>query len=112
VTNALVGRDKKSLKPIVDDQEYDVAVLSFMVKGGDGYKMIPDNLIEHKNTGYLDNDVIVSYLRENSPLSLPEAGRIILAGSTTTSGTKSDTFFHSCTVLPLAIVGLLLLIVH
>ena len=34
-----------------------MAVSSFMVKGGDGYKMIPENLIEHRNTGFLDNDL-------------------------------------------------------
>ena len=38
--------------------EYDVAVSSFMVKGGDGYKMIPENLIEYRNTGFLDNDLL------------------------------------------------------
>ena len=31
---------------------------SFIVKGGDGYKMIPENLIEHRNTGFLDNDLL------------------------------------------------------
>ena len=29
-----------------------------MVKGGDGYKMIPENLIEYRNTGFLDNDLL------------------------------------------------------
>ena len=63
---------------LVPDQEYEVAVLSFMVNGGDGYKMIPDYLVNHKNTGYLDNDLIVSYLGQNSPLQAPEEGRIFI----------------------------------
>ena len=47
-----------------------------MVKGGDKYTMIPDNLIEHKNTGFLDNDLLVAYIRANKPLKEPSAGRI------------------------------------
>ncbi len=33
-----------------------------MVKGGDSYQMIPDNLIEHRNTGFLDNDLLGKFL--------------------------------------------------
>ena len=40
---------------------------SFIVKGGDGYKMIPENLIEHRNTGFLDNDLLgKKLLRRNN----------------------------------------------
>ena len=38
--------------------------------------MIPDNLREHRNTGFLDNDLFVSYLKKNDPLTLPSEGRI------------------------------------
>ena len=63
-------------REVEDDAIYDVACLSFMVSGGDGYKMIPNNLVAHKNTGYLDNDLIVDFIGKNSPLQEPDAGRI------------------------------------
>ncbi len=75
--------------PLQDSVEYDVAVLSFMVKGGDGYEMIPDSLIEHRNTGALDNDIIVEYIRDHQPLRAPEEGRIIFSSSS--SGQRSST---------------------
>lgn len=69
--------------PILDDTAYDVAVPSFLVKGGDGYNMIKDNLLQHQNTGFLDNDLLVSYIRKNTPLSVPKAGRIVVITSKT-----------------------------
>ena len=54
-----VAHHSVTLQIQVDETaEYDVAVSSFMVKGGDGYKMIPENLIEYRNTGFLDNDLL------------------------------------------------------
>ena len=71
VTATLASSD-----PIIDQVAYDVAVPSFLVKGGDGYNMIKDNLVEHRNTGFLDNDLLVSYIRKNTPIGVPNAGRI------------------------------------
>ena len=63
-------------REVEDDAIYEVACLSFMVSGGDGYSMIPENLVAHKNTGYLDNDLIVDFIGKNSPLREPDRGRI------------------------------------
>lgn len=71
--------------------EYDVAVSSFMVKGGDGYKMIPENLIEYRNTGFLDNDLLVSYIRKNTPIRPPTAGRIIMVNDMTAAASALTT---------------------
>ena len=68
--------DQAGWSDVDDDALYEVAMSSFMVKGGDGYQMIPDNLREHRNTGFLDNDLFVSYLKKNDPLTLPSEGRI------------------------------------
>ena len=92
-TNAQIGNRVREVKvkvgqdlvPLVDSDTYEVAVLSFMVKGGDGYSMIPNNLIEHRNTGFLDNDLLVAYLKEQSPLGEPIAGRIFLDSSTSSA---------------------------
>ena len=75
-------------EPISDTVAYDVAVPSFLVKGGDGYNMIKENLLEHRNTGFLDNDLLVSYIRKNTPLSVPKAGRIVVhtSGNDVVSG--------------------------
>ena len=42
--------------------------------------MIPDETINYKNTGYLDNDLLVQYLHKKDPLKLPKAERIVING--------------------------------
>lgn len=76
---------------VTDDKTYTMAVLSFMARGGDGYQMIPDHLLAHKNTGYLDNDLIVRYLTKYSPLEEPQMGRIRFGSASS---------FHSSAVKP------------
>ncbi|QQP38590.1 5'nucleotidaselike [Caligus rogercresseyi] len=58
---------------------------SFMVKGGDGYGVIPKTLIHHKNTGFLDKDLFISYIKKHSPLRLPVPGRITFKDENTHS---------------------------
>ncbi len=60
-----------------------------MVSGGDGYSMIPDNLVEHRNTGFLDGDLIVSYLKKNDPVRAPAPGRIVILDRARTSSASS-----------------------
>lgn len=62
VVEALVA---KTGEKIDEAAEYDVAVSSFMVKGGDGYQMIPDNTVFHKNTGFLELDLLGQLIRTN-----------------------------------------------
>ncbi len=66
---------------IEDRTQYEVAVPSFLATGGDRFQMIPDELSEYKNTGFLDNDLLVSYLKKNDPLELPASGRIVVVTS-------------------------------
>ena len=49
---------------------------SYLANGGDSYKMIPEFRKEYKNIGLLDNDLLVSYLKKNDPLELPDPHRI------------------------------------
>ena len=49
---------------------------SYLANGGDSYQMIPEFRKEYKNIGLLDNDLLVSYLKKNDPLELPDPHRI------------------------------------
>lgn len=69
---------KSTWKPLEEEDLYQVAVPSFLAMGGDRFQMIPDSMVEYKNTGFLDNDLIGNYLKKNSPLQLPQAGRIVV----------------------------------
>ena len=49
--------------------------------------MIPDSRKEYKNIGLLDNDLLVSYLKKNDPLELPDPHRItVITGSAAENG--------------------------
>jgi hypothetical protein len=48
--------------------------------------MIPDSITEYKNTGFLDNDLLVSYLGKNNLLKLPQSGRIVIISGPPASG--------------------------
>lgn len=63
---------------MVDHETYDVALPSYLAYGGDRYEMIPKEKTHHKNTGFLDKDLLISYLGKNTPLKFPAPGRIII----------------------------------
>ncbi len=63
-----------------------------MVKGGDGYSMIPENLREHRNTGFLDGDLIVQYLRAHDPVRPPKQGRIVILNAASASSPSSASY--------------------
>ena len=50
-------------------------------QGGDNFQMIPDQTINYKNTGFLDNDLLVTYLNKKNPLQLPKSKRIVIKGN-------------------------------
>ena len=54
-------------KEIEDDVYYDILTNSYIAGGGDGYKCISENKINHQ-IGPLDTDVIKDYLESNSPI--------------------------------------------
>lgn len=66
--------------------------------------MIPANTVEHMITGFLDNDLIVSYVSKTSPLTSPKGGRIHFA--TAASSTASNV--ASVTAVALAVSSSLL----
>ena len=71
------NQSPESLHCLVSEKIYSVALPSYLVGGGDGYKMIPKNLIDHKNTGFLMQDLVAHFVRNNSPIQKPVLGRII-----------------------------------
>ena len=70
-----------SLMAIQDEAYYQISMPSYLAHGGDNFKMIPDQTISYKNTGFLDNDLLVKYLRKKNPLKLPIANRIVVNGN-------------------------------
>ncbi len=97
LVRAKLGRpeDPGGFRDVDDDQDYEVAMLSFMVAGGDGYSMIPDNLRAHRNTGFLDGDLIVQYLRVHNPVQAPTPGRIVILNAADASHTPSSASYPS-----------------
>ncbi|XP_040573312.1 snake venom 5'-nucleotidase isoform X1 [Lepeophtheirus salmonis] len=88
---SIFTNDGIPLEPFV---HYQIAINSFMAQGGDGYVMIPDTLIYHKNTGFLDKDLFVSYIKTHSPLSLPIPGRLKFIKDSQVHS-SSDTLYHA-----------------
>ncbi len=48
---------------------YRLAVNAFMASGGDGYPVLTDHP-NYVNTGFVDADVMVEFIQENSPLNI------------------------------------------
>ena len=65
------------LSPVIDTEIYSVALPSYLITGGDGYKMIPKELVYYKNTGFLMQDLVAHFVKNNSPLKMPVSGRIV-----------------------------------
>ena len=86
----------ESLPSVVDINIYSVAMPSYLIGGGDGYSMIPKNLVHHKNTGFLMQDLVTHFVEHNSPIHLPTSGRIVFESkiptmvSTSSSSTTSS----------------------
>ncbi len=95
--------------PIKDDLVYKVAVPSFLATGGDTFAMIPEQLIEYKNTGFLDNDLIVAYLKKHNPLQLPKAGRMVVLSDNTNPTTMVIASRGAIAWSPLALTDALML---
>ncbi|XP_076062018.1 snake venom 5'-nucleotidase-like [Oratosquilla oratoria] len=67
---------------VVDDQVYEVALPSYMIRGGDGYSMIKDEMIKYHSTAFLDTDIYVEHIQKYSPIYAGVEGRIIFINST------------------------------
>ena len=53
--------------------------------------MIPDQTINYKNTGFLDNDLLVKYLSKKNPLLLPKSKRIVVKGNSNIATPRTET---------------------
>lgn len=69
--------DEDTLKPLEDDQVYNVVTSNYVLGGGDGYTMLEEN-IESRVIGALDTDVIKAVLESSSPVSAEIEGRITI----------------------------------
>ena len=80
VVSLKVGQPNEPLNllpSVAENQVYSVALPSYLIGGGDGYTMIPQELIDHKNTGFLMQDLVAQFVKNNSPIKMPLLGRII-----------------------------------
>lgn len=66
--------------------------------------MIPNTRLWHKITGFLDNDLIVSYVKRTSPLKMPEAGRIFFSEASAAAAAAGTTLLLVPTTLLLLLV--------
>lgn len=63
-----------------DEKFYRIAVISFLVTGGDGYTIISENLRNH-TVGSVDINVVSEYVERYSPIYQEIEGRISFVGS-------------------------------
>ncbi len=63
-------------QPLDDARTYKVATNNFTAAGGDGFSMFKD--APKLETGTLDVDVLVSYLKANPTLNAQPEGRIVI----------------------------------
>ncbi|XP_033847276.1 5'-nucleotidase [Periophthalmus magnuspinnatus] len=85
---------------VQDDLVYKVLVPSYMVTGGDGFSMIPEEMVKH-NSGDLDITVISSFLSKRGVVHSAVEGRIRILNSASMSVTSL------CALLPLLLWGVL-----
>ncbi|CAH1112590.1 unnamed protein product [Psylliodes chrysocephalus] len=62
---------------LVPEKLYSVAIPGFLTNGGDGFTVLSDNLI-NKRVGFVDMDIFIDYLANNSPISEEIEGRITI----------------------------------
>ncbi|RDL44836.1 bifunctional UDP-sugar hydrolase/5'-nucleotidase [Marinomonas piezotolerans] len=58
-------------KPLDDSRTYRIAINSFTASGGDGYPKVTDHPT-YVNSGYVDADVLVQYIRDYSPIAISQ----------------------------------------
>ncbi|XP_055005554.1 LOW QUALITY PROTEIN: 5'-nucleotidase [Boleophthalmus pectinirostris] len=86
--------------PVQDDSVYRVLMPSYMVTGGDGFSMIPDEMVKH-NSGDLDISVVSAFLSKRGVVHPAVEGRIRIVSSASVSVTSV------CALLPLLLWGAL-----
>ncbi|CAH1776835.1 unnamed protein product [Owenia fusiformis] len=66
------------LEPVDDNKIYNVIMPAYVANGGDGYFVIRDNKLDHRNLGILDTDVFIAYIKKRSPLYPSTNKRIVI----------------------------------
>jgi 5'-nucleotidase/UDP-sugar diphosphatase len=65
-------------QPLVDTQTYTVAMNTFTANGGDGFTVFKNAKGRRLDTGTLDIDILVNYLKANPTVDAQPEGRIVL----------------------------------
>uniref|UniRef100_A0A0K8R9T6 5'-nucleotidase n=1 Tax=Ixodes ricinus TaxID=34613 RepID=A0A0K8R9T6_IXORI len=61
---------------VILNETYRIVTTSYIVNGGDGFKFADD--VKKETAGFVDNDVVINYVRKMSPIKEPEEGRVIM----------------------------------
>ncbi|XP_042362777.1 snake venom 5'-nucleotidase-like [Plectropomus leopardus] len=85
-------------EPVHPETIYKVLMPSFIVQGGDGYSMIPNEMLSH-NTGNLDVSVVSEYITKNQKLYTSLEGRIQILNSSSGQTTALNSTFVQTTPL-------------
>ncbi|WP_448545198.1 bifunctional metallophosphatase/5'-nucleotidase [Roseiflexus sp.] len=80
ITGIQVSDGKGGFTPIDPNASYRVVVNNFIAGGGDGYSVLQRGA-NKVDTGFLDADVLVEYLRARSPVNPQVEGRIVQGGA-------------------------------
>ncbi|XP_071831246.1 snake venom 5'-nucleotidase-like isoform X2 [Apostichopus japonicus] len=81
---------------------YKIVMTSYLARGGDGFKMIKDN-IQNQKTGHLDSSVLSDYINKYSPITQGLEQRIKVTGEIPSSSTS----LQSSLLLMMLIISLL-----
>lgn len=65
-------------QPLEDAKTYTVAVNTFTAKGGDGFDVFKNAKGRRIDTGTLDVDVLINYLKANADVAVQNEGRIVV----------------------------------
>ncbi|XP_044739289.1 apyrase isoform X2 [Chrysoperla carnea] len=64
-------------EPLDKTKYYRIAIVNYLIQGGDGFSMIPDNMRNHVH-GSRDIDVLTKYIKKRSPIIQDQDDRMIL----------------------------------
>ena len=62
--------------PMTNSAKFRIVVNNFMARGGDGFTSLADAKGYRVDTGLLDSDALIDYIKKNSPLDAKIEGRV------------------------------------
>ncbi|BFZ09278.1 hypothetical protein BsWGS_12317 [Bradybaena similaris] len=57
-----------ALEPLQPEKTYKVLTSSYLIKGGEGYSMLPDAILSKEITDTLDTDILLKYIKARTPI--------------------------------------------